>query len=288
MAHPFKFKLFSDIHLELGAVTIHKLDQEPYRSLLDPCGADFLVLAGDVGKPRLPLYTELLVLAAARFKRIFIVMGNHEYYNGSSKEEVDVDMRCWLSELNHTFRIAHKVVLLDRNEDDAQVYLPECNLRVLGCTLWSWIPPEAAREAAEGLNDFRMIGTRSKDPTKPRRRCNVEDYNSWHVTDRQWLEDQIYKAQLKGERLVVVTHHAPTRHETSAPQFRGQGGIGHCFSTDLDELLEMTDVLCWCFGHTHFSTDMQWKGTRVVANQVGYFHERREAQQWDARKVISL
>ncbi|KAI9331744.1 Metallo-dependent phosphatase-like protein [Obelidium mucronatum] len=281
---PFKFKLFSDIHLELGGR--HALHLEPYKSLLDPCGADYLILAGDCGKPGSPGYEEFLMLAAPVFKAIFLIPGNHEYYN-LTKEDVDRDTTIWIDSLNLLLGHTKKLFLLGHNQD---FFVAESNLRILGCTLWSHIPDGEPRAAiGKYLNDFRMIGTRKgRTEAETPRRITVDDYNAWHKSDVAWLEDQINNAKERGERILVITHHPPTFEQTSAPEFRSDDNVmKFAFASDLERLFgEM--VVCWCYGHTHFTNDMVIKGTRVVSNQPGYLFERGNNKGWFPKKVITL
>ncbi|KAJ3018410.1 UNVERIFIED_CONTAM: hypothetical protein HDU68_011162 [Siphonaria sp. JEL0065] len=265
---PFSFKLFSDIHLELGGQ--HALHREPYTSLLNPNGAEYLILAGDVGKPGSMQYSDFLFRAASVFKAIFLVTGNHEYYN-QTKEDVDAQIITWIKSLNT--QLNHpKIYLLNHTQT---IYIEESNLRILGCTLWSHIPPEAANEVSQRLNDFRMIGTRNgKLNHESPRRITVQDYNSWHDAELLFLEGEIQRAKERGEQILVVTHHPPTFVETSAAEFRGEDNlIRFAFASALDRLFG-DSVVCWCYGHTHFSNDIVIGGTRVVSNQPGYLFER--------------
>ena len=274
------FKLVSDIHLELGGV--HALHRHPCTTLLTSHGATTLILAGDCGKPVTPVFTSFLTRASAAFQQILIVPGNHEYYNGT-KEDVDTAMETWIDELNT--QVGHnKVILLNHN---TTVYIPDKNIRILGCTLWSHIPDEALRDVQHGLNDFRMIGTCNQTSKTPRR-ITTSDYNAWHQTDLAWLKREIKSATERNERIIVVTHHPPTFEQTSAEEFRNSDNLMRfAFASDLEDFLG-GNVVCWCYGHTHFSNDMVFRGTRVVSNQAGYLAERGGNKNWNPRKVIVI
>jgi hypothetical protein len=60
----------SDVHLEFR----QKLPR------VVPKG-DILILAGDIGYPFSGLYEEFLRKMTHSFKKVFLVVGNHEYYN---------------------------------------------------------------------------------------------------------------------------------------------------------------------------------------------------------------
>lgn len=67
------FQYLSDIHLErkkLLVPTIKKI-------------SDVLLLAGDIGSPHLPNYQEFLYQCSDQFSQVFLVAGNHEYWNST-------------------------------------------------------------------------------------------------------------------------------------------------------------------------------------------------------------
>ena len=78
--NPMEIKLFSDIHLEFGG--------------MEPGEGDVLILAGDIvcvddianGSPRGKYYTKWLKRAGKAYNKVFMVMGNHEYYHGDYLE----------------------------------------------------------------------------------------------------------------------------------------------------------------------------------------------------------
>ena len=45
-----------------------------------------LVLAGDIGSPHYPLYKLFLAICMNKFKHVFVVAGNHEYYSLPSRQ----------------------------------------------------------------------------------------------------------------------------------------------------------------------------------------------------------
>jgi metallophosphoesterase superfamily enzyme len=62
--------VLSDIHLEFA----------PHFALGDPI-ATWLALVGDLGYPGSPQYSSLLKQAAQTYEQVFVVAGNHEFYN---------------------------------------------------------------------------------------------------------------------------------------------------------------------------------------------------------------
>lgn len=83
---------------------------------------------------------------------------------------------------------------------------------------------------------------------------------------------KIKAAKEANEEVIVMTHHAPTMIKTSAPQYENSA-INCAFATNLEHLFG-APVKAWFYGHTHYSNDQKFNGTRVVSNQRGYFMHR--------------
>jgi Icc-related predicted phosphoesterase len=91
------------------------------------------------------------------------------------------------------------------------------------------------------------------------------------MQSRRWLEDQALS--LKGQKLVVVTHHAPSR-ESIPPAFDGDP-CNPAFASDLSRFIVESEARLWVHGHIHFSCDYPLGKTRVLANPRGYPTEPR-------------
>ena len=70
-----KMQYLSDLHIEL----MHKNNFKILCYKIVP-KCDILVLAGDIGNPLHQNYKSFLQLVGDKFKKVFLVMGNHEYY----------------------------------------------------------------------------------------------------------------------------------------------------------------------------------------------------------------
>lgn len=147
-------------------------------------------------------------------------------------------------------------ILLDRDRYDLTD-----NLTILGCTLWSDVPLASMEVVRQGLHDFSRV-----------QNWTVEHYNSSHTQDLDWLTNECAKirAQEPHRRVVVFTHHAPTRNGTSSPKYR-DSPILPAFATELTaHPVWAAPISLWAFGHTHYNSDQIINGIRVVSNQRGY------------------
>lgn len=238
---PGRFQILSDLHLEVG---------QQYRSFHIPVNAPNLVLAGDIGRLiDYDNYLAFLAVQTSRFDCVLLVLGNHEFYGLTFDAAIALAHQLEAEPCLHG-----KLVLLHQVRWDD----PASDVTVLGCTLWSDIPPESAGVTVSKINDFKKITA-----------WTVDAHNDRYVSDVTWLREQL--ASVRGRTVLVVTHHAPCVEGTSRPADAGNPW-SVAFATDVFGAREWAEsgVRCWVFGHTHYTTDMVKEGVRVVSNQKGY------------------
>ena len=233
-----KLQIVSDLHLGLAPCA------------LPDTGADLLILAGDIHRPR-----EALQWATALGRPALYVAGNHEYY-GSSIPATDRLLR----ELSRD----SMVTMLDCAERRIGA------VRILGATLWTDFRVagddrrrgQVMDEAIRFSRDFSRIvcNEGQEDLFTPQDCAALFEH---HV---RWLEARL--AEPFAGETVVVTHFAPTLRSI-APRFAGSP-LNACFVSDLEALVAGSGVTLWIHGHTHDSFDYRVAGTRVVANPRGY------------------
>ena len=241
-----KFQVMSDLHLEIG---------QQYADFVIPAEAPYLVLAGDIGRLKdYQSYLEFIVRQCVQFTRVFLVLGNHEFFGVSHTEGLRL-ARCLEKEPG----CSGKLHVMSRNRVDLESSL---GLTILGCTLQSSIPPEAKTMVQMKVNDFKRIEG-----------WTVDDHNSEHQRDLEWLQKEIQtirseECQFK-RSIFVITHHAPAIQGTSRPSDLVKPW-SCAFSTDLLAHKALADTQLWVFGHTHFSCDFKQGEVRLVSNQRGY------------------
>ncbi len=154
------FRVLSDLHLEMYGSAAALLATVPFEP--DRDARSFLLLAGDVGYP-MPgadgdAYYTLLDALAARFRGVFVIAGNHEYYECAQRRaqmaDVDAAARAVCAALH---RPSRPVVFLQKDEWTICVERagrPAHVTRVLGCTLWTPVTAADARR----MNDAACMG----------------------------------------------------------------------------------------------------------------------------------
>lgn len=252
-----KLQIISDIHLEL-------LGKFPPLTIT----GDYLALCGDIGYPKSEIYHAFLKYVAENYKGVFVIAGNHEYYNSKT---VYLKMKDKIKTVCSEFK---NVYFLDNDRIEIDDYV------ILGTTLWSFIPDFAVREIVNGINDYAKI--KYFDPFSDRKRTITPMMtNQWHETAVAWLKENIEAAANK--KVIVLTHHAPLTTGTSERQYEGKV-FNHAFATDLAYLLKPPVVL-WAFGHTHYCVDREVNGVKLVSNQLGYSDETTG---YDASWVVEV
>lgn len=103
------------------------------------------------------------------------------------------------------------------------------------------------------------------------RKIQAIEQTRQHIRDRDWIQKTLMERYALDERIVVLTHHAPSNYKTSHPKYDDQ--IDKCiFSTDLEYLFEW-NVHTWVFGHTHWQVERTRKNVKLLSNPVGKGNE---------------
>ncbi|KAJ2993437.1 hypothetical protein HDV02_002416 [Globomyces sp. JEL0801] len=261
------FQIASDVHIESYRWTERKIEKKELisfmESVMEPVAPN-LILAGDIGCPGSQEgaadYELFLHIQSARFERVFVVTGNHEYYSKHwDKNEIDNVIQKIISNISR-----QNVYFLNNRSN----VIPGSNIRLIGTTLWSMIPIDKIPVVSQTCQDYRKVHiSRGSDA----RWMTPEDTIDWHLKDLKFIRSELEEAKTQNQTALVITHHAPLHAGVSDPQFRHTES-NSLYSTDLTEMImEYKSVLAaWIFGHTHWQFDYTIGGVRIVANQYGY------------------
>lgn len=197
-----KLLVYSDLHLEFGAF------QPP------PTEADVVVLAGDIA-----VGVDGIAWAGAMFrdKPVIYVPGNHEFYGH------DIELIATMKA-----QVPANVYVLDNEVIEVQ------GVRFLGCILWTDFCLFGEQEryfciqhANRMMKDFQVILNNG-------RRFTAQQSDDLHQYSRKWLSQML--AENRGDKTVVVTHHAPSRLSCH-PRFQNDR-LSPAFVSDLEGLME--------------------------------------------------
>ncbi len=187
-----KLRICSDMHLEMGSFAVEALPGDD---------ETVMVLAGDVGYLEKPImYRDFVEDLCARFRHVIYVWGNHEFYKGFWPYSEAVADETFEGLKNLSWGKEFELVL-----DDVAF---ACS------TLWADFDdsnPISMWDCKNGMNDFRLIRTGPKHE-KWKYHFRPEDALAFfRCTTKMFLKPAIKKHTLAGKKVVVVTHHAPSR-----------------------------------------------------------------------------
>ncbi|MCJ1336749.1 hypothetical protein MMC09_002027 [Bachmanniomyces sp. S44760] len=254
----------SDLHLEVG---------QQYATFRIVPRAPSLILAGDIGRlADYGAFRGFLRSQCEQFVQVYLVLGNHEFFGVSRQEGLGL-----AEELQQENGLKGKLIVMNQRRVDLQ------NVTILGCTLQSYVPPEAEQIVRLKVNDFRRI----KDWT-------VTNHVAEHAKDVKWLTDEITSIRKteagSARKIVVITHHAPSTKGTSNPSHENNPWSS-AFGTDLLERKEnscLDDVQWWIFGHTHHSCESTRGAVKLISNQRGYVLPRKDEVRLESQaKLVS-
>jgi hypothetical protein len=269
------FQVLSDVHLEFNNIKSDDIK----------CKSDNLVLCGDICPIGLDEYYIFVSRLSNKFKNIFIVYGNHEFYSAEGEDMSTLK--------NHTRFLPKNVYVLDNNvvyidtynnvytESEFEQYNmnlinKSSNLvKVIGSTLWSDVGTSDIK-----LNDFKCIYTkRGKTLTS----CDVKKMFKDNVSYIICELDKEPKIPT-----VLITHHGP--HPVCNGIYN-KSVLSNAFVSYIPELYMKNNLKLCLFGHTHSSVDKiltfeDGNSIRFVSNQFGYPFEDQTGYEDD--KVVEI
>ena len=237
----------SDLHLEFP-VNRDYLKSNPLIK-----SADVLILPGDIfhlNEKHFP--EEFLDDWSQGYEQVYIVPGNHEFYNRAypiSKifPRLDIKLRDNISVLNN------QVKYID-------------GARFIFSTLFTRIHSDEAMKFKRSMNDFH-ISVFDEDSLFP---LSIDQYNQCHFKCKAFLEEEL-EEEFKG-KTVIVSHHVPypSKIIPGYPDY-GPNSLHNGFHVDLTVLMEKYPINYWISGHTHFNHEpIGIHGIECLTNQLGY------------------
>lgn len=261
-------QIISDIHLEVKGptVTCDKLLKLP--PLLQKESYSLAILGdlssidGGINEQRLRLFLRQCTMY---WNKVYYVLGNHEFY-GSVYETVLKKFRDLERDIPGVIPMEKRVV--DLND----------HTRLLGATLWSYVPSRHALEVQDQVCDYNYIRVSSSSMT---RHLTVCDTNTWHRETISWLDEQLRICQDSGKRAIVLSHHSPMPPGTWT-------NICSAWSTDLTGMMTRYSKVIrhWGHGHTHRNLYVEPEFP-IICNQIGY-EEGTPLRAYESAKYITV
>lgn len=258
-----KIALASDVHLEFGGFTPTNVDEANVLILAgDICVAHDFVKGDEKSKDRVKKYNKFFDAAVKNFEHVLYVFGNHEHYDSDISETRSIIE----SNINQNVKIL-------QNES----VMIEDHLFV-GTTLWTDCMknnPVVMQMVQDGMNDYNCIrNVKSgrlpiQSPYEfgdPGVTLTTQDTVEMFNESVRFIKQELRR----GEKTVLITHHAP-----SYASINGNYASHHLnggYASDLSEVfLDNENCIMAVHGHIHDPVDYAIGATRVVSNPRGYF-----------------
>lgn len=248
-----RIRYLSDLHTEFyNLVSLNSKLLMRLKSSKD----EVCVCAGDIGSiiHSRKNYDITMTYLSKQFKQVFVINGNHEYYNSEkTMEQVDAEMAAYFEE-----KAFPNVQWLNN-----RAYTYE-GVTFIGTTLWTHVSPSVPE-----INDTKCIPGLTR-----------ELYNGHHQRCREWLRAQVPLPP----KSVIITHHMPSP-QLVADKYQG-AAINPWFHCNMEKFIEnnKNNIACWIYGHTHTASETHISGVPMLCNPLGYPGENK----WPSETSIIL
>ncbi len=227
-----KIQYISDIHLEF-------YEDHIFPKLIPI--APILCLAGDIGYPEKANYQNFLEYCSSKYKHIFIITGNHEYYTKTAYDDINI-------KIENIVKKYDNITFLNRKVKKIENYV------FIGCTLWSHIPNSICNYELKVYNDLKKIHGMRR-----------EIYNFLHTQDKIFLEETLNKY----ENIICLTHHLPSPKLIHS---KYKNLPYYMYASDLEYLIK-DNIKLWICGHSHESNTVNINDVICTLNPLGYPNE---------------
>lgn len=232
------YRISSDWHIEFWGDSPSKCVRLLDRYVLPPSELDpssTLLMAGDF-MPfrycRMPKTRAILDQIAGRFKQVYMVPGNHEYWHGDISDLPPLEM-----------------------EYQNIKWSPE-SPEIIGRTLWTNFRnanPLVMNACRVGMKDCDLIKDGNGELTPD---------------DILYINTQDHIAISMSAAPVVLTHHAPCERSID-PKFKNSP-VNDAYYSDYSALIAVNKPKLWVHGHIHAACDYMLYDTRIICNPYGY------------------
>lgn len=284
-----KLAIASDLHLEFADIDLVNRQQ-----------ADVLILAGDIliaqdlydhsaesqglaasidsmgrRQQKASQYRGFIDRVASAYNHVLVVAGNHEFYHGRWIQSLETLRSEYQRHANIHFLEGQEFCL------DGTTFV--------GGTLWTDMhrgDPITLWTVGQGMNDFRVIRHDAHGYTRLRPEHAAQRHRE--TVDR--FSDLITAAGQRGDRVVVISHHAPCA-ESVNPLYKNTAShhLNGGYYSDLSKLiLDHPEIVLWVHGHMHHSVDYHVGSTRVLTNPRGYVGYERGGQDIEPYEVLTV
>lgn len=229
-------------------------DTHDHYPIISPV-CDYIALLGDIGDPFTREYIDFIDSLAEKFKHVFVIAGNHEYYY-----RVMNDVNNKIKEICSSHINVHYL-----NNSSVEIE----GILFIGSTLWSKIDMVTSYR----VNDFKCIRTSIK------KFLDVPTYLQLHKDSVSFIEHEVSK----GIPSIVLTHYAPILEMNGKFIF---SPLRSAYSSNLDYI--KGNVRAWLSGHTRQNLCIFKEGVMYASNCKGFSKDGCEGFHPNRTITVSL
>lgn len=268
-----KLQILSDTHLEQVKKGI--VNFENILKKID--GINNLCLLGDIGTPGSENYTKFIEYCSNNYKNIFLIYGNHEFFNNITKKNKIVETM--LDRINYSKDFPNNIYFLNNScvyidkFDVVTKYKTVDSIKIIGSTLWSNIIPEISYN----INDYKNIYIKENCMLTPNDTIELFNKSKNYILDEIKLDETI--------KVVLLTHHGT--HELCSG-FYENSILNSAYVTDIPELRLCKNLKACINGHTHSNIDFIDNNILFFSNCMGYIGERKDVVKYKNNSTINI
>jgi len=231
-----------------------------------------LIIAGDLDDGWSDKTTNWLRQLSPNYNKIFVVLGNHEYYDSVINKSQYI---CEI--LDRTSNIANLTILDDHYYNT--YFDQENNIILYGTTLWSHIPSKYHFHYQKHTAEFDRTNISIETYNELHRNAidKLEIFSDITLSENVFLRDvgkTDINIALNPVIPVIITHHAPMiKYCCHQRYFRNRlKYLNHMYCSDLVALTEKFGERYnpfWIFGHTHYHTSVSINNVFLGSNPIG-------------------
>jgi predicted phosphodiesterase len=261
-----KIQIVSDTHLEFRG--------DAFQGLIKP-SAPILILAGDIcavgNSSDFETYKKFITYLSTKFKYIFHVSGNHEYYTTGVKDVTPAQtvpgINLQLKKFAYTF---DNVFYL--NNDVIRLTIDHYNYVFIGSALWTYVKKDDRKMIQGCMNDYTQIYMPNEEYKKELgnsrvRKYNIDDMSKFHIKAVNFVKREIKKLK-PNDIPILITHHKPVYDKTKSDH------LTQAYQTNLVDVIIKPPIKVAIHGHTHIKYDKIINKVRIVSNPKGYIGQR--------------
>lgn len=248
------FQYLSDIHFYQNDINKNNIS-----NYIKPTAPNLLI-AGDLGSPFFSRFNDIINYCSINFKNVFLIAGNHEYYNVEDLEETNTELYKICNSFNNVYFLNNSIHYLTKE------------VCVIGTILWSDINLKYREEMIKNINLFKYITYYSNDknesiPITPEFLKN-EFYKNYI-----WLMNEVERvSQLEHvKKIIILTHYPPLRKFKKTSKKRHDKLIS-AYCNNITEILDIPNnkIKLWICGHTHKNISLYHNNIFITSNCLGY------------------